>query len=355
MVDTTVHFVTNRPRGAASAAPADAFGGEFPAAAGSAAHPLFFGTARVTGTDARPGSLATGNLAEILDVQEGDFSPGARSDLLGGARNLLLFVHAFANSFSDAILRGAFNREWLAGSGRAEADCAVVVFTWPSPGRFVDGKDIIPGAASVLLTILAWALDGRVSSPFANRYVEDRTSARNSGADLARAITQMVPLLQGARQRGGRTYLLAHSMGHVVLEGAMPALPPIPGGYFDHAVLAAGDSAFANGAHPPGWLLGMPRHAAGTSVYFSDEDQILRLSEEVNGMQRLGKDGPLGRGDNRTFPQAAFRFVDCSRVQDPVPDLELDKTHQYYRRIPAVRDDIAAALAGAAPGGTTSL
>ncbi|TCZ64307.1 hypothetical protein [Roseicella aquatilis] len=144
-------------------------------------------------------------------------------------------------------------------------------------------------------------------------------------------------------------------MGHVVLEGAMAALPPVEGGYFDHAALAAGDSGWANGVHPPAWLRGLPRHALGTSLYFSDEDQILRLSEQVNGLQRLGKDGPIGRQDTTLFPTGAFRFVDCAGVQDRVPELELDRTHQYYRRIPAVRDDIAAAFAGTAPVGTTIL
>ncbi|TCZ64308.1 alpha/beta hydrolase [Roseicella aquatilis] len=198
MVDTTVHFITNRPRGPAGAAPEDAFGGDFPEAAGAGPHPLFFGSARVTGTDARPEALRTGRLDAIIDAQPGDFSASMRGDLTDG-RNLLLFVHGFANSFSDGLARAAFNREWLAASDLPEADCQVVAFTWPSPGRIVDGQDIIPGAASVLLTTLAWALERRVASPFANRYVDDRTNARNSGNDLARAITQIAPLLHAVR------------------------------------------------------------------------------------------------------------------------------------------------------------
>ena len=105
---------------------------------------------------------------------------------------------------------------------------------------------------------------------------------------------------------------------------------------------------FIQGQLPPIWLHDrLPRHAADISLYFSDADQILRLSEMVNRrMQRLGKDGPFGRDDPALFSPGRYRFVDCTGVQDKVPGDELDKTHQYYRRIVPVRDEIARGFCG---------
>src|SRR3954470_7261242 len=51
--------------------------------------------------------------------------------------DLLVFIHGFDNTFSDAISRAAFNREWLAASGLPGTNTTVVAFSWPSSGRVV--------------------------------------------------------------------------------------------------------------------------------------------------------------------------------------------------------------------------
>jgi hypothetical protein len=98
----------------------------------------------------------------------------------------------------------------------------------------------------------------------------------------------------------------------------------------------------------------MPKLADRTSVYVSQEDQILMVSEAVNAIQRLGEKGPPDRGE-AAFPAEQFCFVDCGGVQDRVAKDEIDHTHQYYRRIPQVRDDIAAVFAGMARPGQVVL
>ena len=277
------------------------------------------------------------------------FSATTLADILSSGKNLLFFVHGFANSFSDAMARAAFNREWFAASGVAEADCTVIAFTWPSAGRVVDGRDVIPGAATVLLSLLGFALNRELQSPLANRYKLDQSNARGSGRDLARTLDRLAPLVRQVRAQGRKVFLLAHSMGHVALEGAFAGWSTSgqsPGMRFDQAVLAAADSNFAFAGHAPPWLEEMPKLADRTSVYVSKEDQILMVSEAVNGIQRLGEKGPPDRTDTTAFPPERFCFVDCGGVQDRVAKDEIDYTHQYYRRIPEVRDDIAAAFAG---------
>ncbi|MFC7473117.1 alpha/beta fold hydrolase [Dankookia sp. GCM10030260] len=343
---TSVYFITNRAAGPAGAPPAEAFG---PLMVGMEVRTLSCGVAFVTNTTPDPATLEQRRVEEVVDVTPDMFSATTLADILGSGKNLLFFVHGFANSFADAMARAAFNREWFAASGLAEADCTVIAFTWPSAGRVVDGEDVIPGVATVLLSLLGFALDRKLQSPLANRYKLDQSNARSSGRDLARTLDRLAPLVRQVRAQGRKVFLLAHSMGHVALEGAFAGWATSgqsPGMRFDEAVLAAADSDFAFAGHAPPWLEQMPKLADRTSVYVSKEDQILMVSEAVNAIQRLGEKGPPDQADAAVFPPGQFCFVDCSRLQDAVAEQEIDHTHQYYRRIAAVRDDIAMALAG---------
>jgi len=62
------------------------------------------------------------------------------------------------------------------------------------------------------------------------------------------------------------------------------------------------------------------------------------------GAKRLGQDGPHDRFDTGKFPPAQYRMVDCSGFRDYAFDFA--SSHQYYRRSPGVRADIASAMTG---------
>jgi hypothetical protein len=55
------------------------------------------------------------------------------------------------------------------------------------------------------------------------------------------------------------------------------------------------------------------------------------------------QDGPLHRFDTTRFPPERYRMVDCSDDHDFADDFQ--NSHQYYRRSPTVRADIAAVMA----------
>ena len=76
------------------------------------------------------------------------------------------------------------------------------------------------------------------------------------------------------------------------------------------------------------------------------------LSMAVNRNDRLGKDGTDNKTDTTIYPPATFRNVDCTGVDDYDKLDPIDATHQYYRRSPIVRADIAALIGGGtvAPG-----
>jgi esterase/lipase superfamily enzyme len=264
-----------------------------------------------------------GAIRSLQDLQKGSFSQAAFDDLAQGGRNILVFIHGFANSFADALTRAAFNREWLAQSGVSEADTAVVTFSWPSRGQ--------------LLTF-----------PFPTLpYRSDQSMAGGSGLPLMRFLANLLPILQTARANGRRTFLLTHSMGNLALQAAVQAWFENGNGdaeMFDHIFMAAADIV-DDAFDPPvtNSLAPLCRLGRRITVLHNRHDQVLdKLSETLNFCHRLGQDGPRGGGDTILFPPATYRRIDCSGFTDY--DTGFAGSHQYYRRSAGVRTEIAALM-----------
>ncbi|MBV8705191.1 MAG: alpha/beta hydrolase [Acetobacteraceae bacterium] len=287
---------------------------------------LTYGVAQVDGIDVD--TNAQGTVTSLGDTNQGDFAAPVRSDLSTAGQNLLVFVHGFDNTFSDALTRGAFNREWMAASGIPSAAATVIAFSWPSLGRLV-------------------------STPVLQEdYLKDQAMAGQSGFHLMTFFSRLQPILDTVRQRGQRTTLLAHSMGNHALEAAVESWFVHGNGeglLFDDVVLAAADCRYDTFEHAQGvQMSGLDRLTGRTSTYFSNVDQVLHLSQFVNlGAQRLGQDGPRDKADPAQYPGARYRMVDCTLVRDY--DVDFLNSHQYYRQSPSVRADIAAAMGGLAP------
>ncbi len=319
---TTVYFATNR---AVIGAPEQwqSYGTSIVAPSDPAA--VTYGTAFVDNSNLTADT--TGSITTIQDIQQGGFSQPALADLGNPGRNLLVFIHGFDNSFDNAITRAAFNREWLAQSGLAAADTTVIAFTWPSLGQLI-------------------------SLPFVDSdYRRDQTMAGQSGLHIMTFFANLEPVISKARAAGNRAFLLAHSMGNWALQAAVESWFVHGNGaalMFDEALLAAGDEIYNTfDFGPAGRLSALDRLAGRISVYFSHADAVLKLSMAVNlGARRLGQDGPHGRSDTIRFPPARYRMVDCSHFRDYAIDLA--SSHQYYRRSPGVRTDIAHTLDGTA-------
>ena len=118
---TTVYFATNR----ALTGPAGdwrSYGATIVTPSDPAA--LTYATAFVDNTDLTADT--TGAITDIRQINTGGFSADAVADLSDPGRNLLVFIHGFANDFENGITRAAFNREWLAQEHVAGADTTVV-------------------------------------------------------------------------------------------------------------------------------------------------------------------------------------------------------------------------------------
>ncbi|MFI4998784.1 MAG: alpha/beta fold hydrolase [Reyranellales bacterium] len=316
---TTVYFATNR----ALTGPPDqlaSYGTNIVSPSEPAA--VTYATAFVDNSNLTADTV--GAITAIQDIQQGGFSQSAIDDLSDPGRNLLVFIHGFDNSFENAITRAAFNREWFAASGVAAADTSVVAFSWPSLGK--------------LITL-----------PFLDAaYRQDQTMAGQSGLHLSSFLANLEPLLGSARAQGHRTFLLAHSMGNWALQAAIESWFVHGNGdalLFDEALLAAADEVYNSFEFlPSGRLSALDRLAGRISIYDSEADDVLKISMAVNlGAKRLGQDGPHDEANQVRFPPVKYRMIDCTGFRDYAIDLA--SSHQYYRRSPGVRTDIANTMA----------
>ena len=282
---------------------------------------IMYGTAFVDGVDVATGRQ--GSITSIQNTNRGAFAPNVAGDLSNSGRNLLVFIHGFDNTFDDAITRAAFNREFLAASGRPGTDTTILAFSWPSLGKIVSFP----------------VLDGD--------YRKDQKMATLSGVHLMSFFGQIEPLLRTTRANGQRTYLLAHSMGNLALASMVENWFLHGNGnaeLFDVSILAAGDCGFDAFEEPHlTGLSGLSLLSHRISSYYSHEDKVLGLSQVVNGLQRLGQDGPKDHGDQTRFPTATYRTFDASDITDF--DRNFLTSHQYYRLSPTVRSAIAVDMA----------
>ena len=286
MTHATVYFATNR----SPASPTDdvaGFGNGIQPPSDSTG--LVYGTAFVDGVDIA--NNTQGDVSAINDVSIGGFSQTATGDLAHAGRNLLVFLHGFDNSFSDALTRAAFNREWLSASNEQAADVSVIAFSWPSLGQVIDGP-VLPDA-----------------------YKRDQSMARLSGQHVMTFFANLQPILTAARAQGRKTYLLAHSMGHLALQSAVENWflhGNGPANLFDVVFLAAGDCGSDAFDQPePARLSGLSQLAKRIVIYFSGVDQVLQLSFWVNlGASAWGRKVPTTRRTRRcSLPQSTASWT----------------------------------------------
>ena len=285
---------------------------------------MIYAEAFVQGTDlALEGS---GTIAAISHPQTGGFETGVVQDIVGSGKNILIFIHGFANSFLNSIARAAYNREWFAASGANAADTTVIAFSWPSLGQLL-------AAPPHLLP---------------DDYLRDQAQAGRSAFHIASFFANLQPTLTQLRTQGRRVFLLAHSMGNFALAGAVESWfshGNQPVALFDEVFLPAADERWDSLTLPIGARL--TRLSALTpriSIYYSIRDIALYLSIAVNFIPRLGHEGPIHKTDAALYPPTRFRILDCAEVNDYDLWNPPDASHQYYRRSPKVRADIVAAM-----------
>lgn len=238
-----------------------------------------------------------------------------RKDMDKRKRDTILYVHGYANTFADSVVRTAQIQKFLLNKVN------VFLFSWPSDGE-------------VLLY---------------DPYFRDRADAKSSGEALARGILILARYLKRIDSRAycdQCVHLMAHSMGNFALSHGMRALKERFAGrhvkIIDKAFLMAADVDHDALSHPDK-LEFLPKIASEVCVYHTPRDLALTISDVTKGNpERLGDDGPANA---RALPDKVS-VIDVSDVVDADSDLT---NHQYYRLNPLVRDDVLAVLEGTRP------
>ena len=249
-------------------------------------------------------------------------------------RDVIVYLHGFANSFQNSVARAAALQQLYAS---AEQDVLVVLFSWPSNG----------------VVQPAWS------------YFSDREDAEASGLAMGRALKRLVEFLMemreadhatllAARKQGEvpspgeleqctrRLHVLAHSMGAWALRHAIAKFVDLyrgqPPRIFDCAFLMAADEDRDALQHAQK-LKPLEQLANRVFVYHAANDVALTISDKTKGnADRLGADGPqnLDHVSERVFA------IDCKAISTTTI---AQGRHQYFRLRREAIADVQATLA----------
>jgi esterase/lipase superfamily enzyme len=307
-----IYFATNRNRLLNPGGMA-----EFGQLAGPGSQGIAFGTATVEDISLDQPDAGTITSCEVVNF--GGIGPELAAKILGGDRDILVFVHGAANTFTDALRRAAFNVTWLNNQGGRQF--TMLAFSWPA-------RDY------QLWNILEDLED----------YKQDQMQAQASAPHFVEFLQAVSRLRSQLGSR--RMTMLAHSMGNYMLGFGIErwfADPRPPVQLFDAVVLAAADEQSNTfGLPAAGRMSDLWELTPEVTVYSSREDVLMLASHIANGDWRLGFDGPPNRADTRFFSTDHYKFIDCTAIQDFTASFidAPDRTHQYYRQSETVRSDI---------------
>ena len=313
----SVYFATNR--NPISSAVPNNFGTDF-----NPSGEVMFGRATLQSV-ADESEIGNSNMT-VDALNSGDFLPRIKQEIIGGADHLLISLHGFDYRFREAMMRAGFLDEWF-GKGRPAVASTIVAFTWPSLGSL--------------------SLDA---------YKRDYQNAGSSDGAFRRFLVALIPVLSAYRKGGAnrRVTLMAHSMGNHFLHAGLRAAigttagqitPQALADVVDQVLLIAADEnadALSSGVGVSS-LVGVVKSMA---VYYNNQDIPLNtFSQLTHGIGRLGIDGAP---DKRSFKGRNIDFVNCSAANPELKNGErMDpQWHQYYRLIPAVRNDLCGVMLG---------
>lgn len=274
-------------------------------------------------------------LVDVLLAEESETGPPVtlgskeifkklREQMRKDHRDILVYIHGFANSFKSSIARAAqvADQYRITPPDDKEYRPHVFAFSWPSNGQ------VVP----------PW------------QYFSDRDDAEASGKAMARSLLRLVEFLDETNASGAqcaqRLHLVAHSMGNWALRHTLQGLrnlagPSVMRPIFENVFLMAADEDDdALEAGQEAKLALLTRLARRIHVYHSADDRALVISDKTKfNPDRLGFNGP------RTFSGLSTRItsIDCELV---------DKTelahvnHQYYRLRKEVIQDVRAIMSG---------
>ncbi|MGP3698163.1 alpha/beta hydrolase [Rhodobacter sp. NSM] len=248
-----------------------------------------------------------------------------RAALKDEDRDVIIYLHGFANTFEESVRRAASLEHLYSSAGQ---QVTVVLFSWPSNGRVQPAWDYFSDREDAEASGLAM---GRALM----RLVDFLTKLREEDHRVVLAARRdgAVPRKDALRQCTRRLHILAHSMGNWALRHALRKFSELNGGRIARVVdcvfLMAADED-NDALQVPLKLQALDELANRIFVYHSANDVALTISDRTKGMpDRLGSDGPqnLDKVGERVFA------IDCRKVSETAP---FHGRHQYFR----LRDEV---------------
>lgn len=227
----------------------------------------------------------------------------------------VIYVHGYAVSWHDAVANALSLQLMLnkRDENVTNQEVLVILFTWPSDGRYVLSED----ARKLLL----------------GAYRSDRAEAEVSGGALGRGILKLRDFFIEMRKTGEQVcnqsiHMICHSMGNYVLQNAISkianntptsSMPSL----FEHIFLCSADidDTVLEPDQPVGILHQL---ASSVSIYYNREDKALWFSDKLKGNpDRLGTHGAA----RPAAIHKKINQIDCTSI---IREGVIGNEHSYY-------------------------
>jgi esterase/lipase superfamily enzyme len=318
-----VFYLTNRRWGSDPARPSDDFMASRHAMATGA---LFgFADAAPSATPDHPDNdwkVPRSKIKRLQDVVSANDAMPSLEAVAEDAKDVLFFIHGFANDFQNAIRRTARLAKRYFG-----APPLPIAITWPSPGE------------TASFPILQAA------------YLKDEAASANAGAQLGMALKAALralgrPVDAAPAADAPRIWLVAHSMGHHALLNMLPALGATNRKVFKRVFLMAADEEPNELAQAGGFRKLIDLSEAIDAYYAPNDDALLKSVAVKPLRRRLG----LFVSQERLQDIPTLKSVNCEKVSDTDAGGANHFLHQYYRARPEVIEDIRLMIKNGASG-----
>ena len=193
-----------------------------------------------------------------------------------GPNDVLLYIHGYNNSFSDAVLRTAQLQHDLQFPGKS------IAFCWPSAGKGIFRRDLFDFETN----------DARLA------YQHDKAQAENSYKRLSGVLQSLINLPPPASGPPRKIHVIAHSMGNRLLSLAIQDLKargqlPPENKPFSNIILVAADLEGSTFASVLPTIVGATERL---SFYYSKDDLALLLSQGLATNRPIGLDPVFNEG-----------------------------------------------------------
>lgn len=213
------------------------------------------------------------------------------------SKDIVIFIHGFNVNFNDAVIRAAQIAYDTGFSG------VPMLFSWPSDGKLLE-------------------------------YMSDREDATWSVKHVEEFLTDLVK-----KSKAHRIHIVAHSMGHQVLIGALNRISSTrkknEKSLFGNIIFAAPDYDAELFKHQV--ASNIVSLADNWTLYTSKNDAALNVSTSFNSIRRLGT--PVTSIEGMTV-------IDASNIE--VTPWSVPEFHSYYATKQVIIRDIISTLKGVA-------